>query len=181
MSRRARPLRVSAPWIVLALASAGCGGSPPTELAGFSLAMSQEQVITESRRRAQATCHIKGTRPRVTVCEGVGPDEEFRVIVVNDTTTHIRVTMRPDGRRPQRVMRRFTRAFGKPVWRERPHQPPLHANTGFHTLWLNRDSTRAVALVCADTRLAPPCAVELARTSPPAVEAILDELLGIRR
>lgn len=78
-------------------------------------------------------------------------------------------------------MRRFVRRFGAPAWRDRPHAMPSDTTPVYHTLWLDRDSTRALAMMCVGERLVPPCVAELARTSPAAVEAKLDTLLRIRR
>jgi hypothetical protein len=179
MARLARPLRAAVPWLILTLA--GCGRSPPSELGGFGLRMSQEQVVAESRARTGSTCHLTGTRPRLTVCQGFDPGGDFRVVVLDDAITSIRIRLEPEGRRPQRAVRRFVKKFGDPVWRERPYHSPLDPAAGYHTLWLSRDSTRSLALICADRGLAPPCFAELTRTSPTAVEAKLDTLLGIRR
>lgn len=165
----------------LAPALVGCRPSPPTHLGGFRLDMSQQDVVDESRRRPESACHLAGTRPRVAVCEGTRPGHEFRVVVVGDTTAYIRVRMQPEGPRPERGMRRFVSRFGEPAWRERPHTAPFEPRAGYHTLWLNRDSTRSLAMICAAAGLGPPCSAELARTSPAAVEAKLDTLLGIRR
>jgi hypothetical protein len=167
------------PWLVLAVAA--CGGAPPPALGGFRLDMSQEQVVAEARRGGEGQCNLKGTRPRIATCEGIRAGAAFRVVVVDDTTAYIRVGMHAVGRGPAREMRRLTRRLGDPVWKERPYQAPLLPSTGFHTLWLNRDSTRSLALICEGRGLTPPCSAELARTSPPEVESRLDALLGIRR
>lgn len=179
MASLTRRLAALAPWLALALA--GCSGSPPRELGGFGLGMSQEQVVEESRRRGGSTCQLTGTRPRLTVCQGFQPGDRYRVTVVDDATASIHLRMDPGGRRPQREVRRFVRRFGTPVWRERPTPPAIESAGGYHTYWIDRDSTRSLALVCADRGLVPPCSAELARTSPAAVEAKLDTLLGIRR
>lgn len=178
MARPARPLLAAVPWLAVGLA--GCGGDPPKELGGFSLGMSQEQVLEESRRQGGSTCHLKGTRPRLTVCQGSEPGREFRVVVLDDAIASIRLEMEPAGRRPQRAIRRFVRRFGDPVWRERPYPPSLDVAPGYHTLWVNGDSTRSLAMICAGRRLVPPCSAELARTTRSTVEAKLDTLLGIR-
>lgn len=179
MPRTPRPLLLS--LTVLGLALPACGGSPPRELGGFGLHMSQEQVVVESRGRGASSCTLTGTRPRLTVCEGFEPGEQYRVVVLDDTTTSIRLRMAPDGRRPERELRRFARTFGDPAWRERPAPMPGESARGYHTLWLDRDSSRALALTCRDRRLVPPCYAELTRTSPAAIEATLDSLLNIRR
>jgi hypothetical protein len=143
--------------------------------------MSQEQVVLETRRRGDSACHLSGTRPRVAVCEGRRSGEQFRVVVLDDAATSIRAPVPAHGRRPQRDVRRFVRRFGEPAWRDRPYHPASEPAPGYHTLWLDRDSTRSLAMICAARALGPPCSAELARTSPAAVEAKLDSILNIRR
>jgi hypothetical protein len=183
MPRRGRPALAVPPGLplTLALALVACRDSPPTELAGFRLSMSQEQVVLETRRRGDAACHLTGTRPPVAICEGRRAGDEFRVVVVGDTTASIRAPVPARGRRPHRDVGRFVRRFGEPAWRDRPYHPPSEPTPGFHTLWLTRDTTRSLAMICASRALGPPCAAELARTSPAAIEAKLDSILNIRR
>lgn len=166
---------------VVAAPMAGCGGGPPRELAGFSLGMSQEQVMEEARRMGGFTCHVRGTRPRLTACEGQTPDGTVQVTVQDNATVAIALVRDPAGRNPQRQMRRFVKGFGDPAWRDRPFPTRSDPSQGLHTIWLSADSTRAMALVCAGRRLEPPCTAELAVTSPAQVLAALDGLMGIQR
>lgn len=165
----------------LALAAAGCGGDPPRSLAGFSLGMSQERVMDAVRARGGFTCNVRGTRPPMTSCEGPSEDGPVRVVVRQDTAVEIALLMDPDVRNPRRAMRRYVRPFGPPAWRERPYPSRAAAVEGYHTLWLDRDTTRAIALVCAGRDLVPPCTVELTRTSPARILAVLDSLLDARQ
>lgn len=176
-----RTLLAGAPSLALGLALAGCGGSPPDNLDGFRLGMSQEQVMAEARSRGDFTCRLQGTRPRLMTCDGPTPEGQLRIVVHDDATTYLGIRMEPSGSRPERTMRRFVRRFGDPAWRERPHPMPFDSAEAFHTLWLDRDTTRALAMMCEGVGLVPPCYAELARTSPAAVEAKLDTLLRIRR
>jgi hypothetical protein len=171
-------IRLALP-VLLTVALTGCGRSPPKEMAGFGLGMSQDQVVTEAARHGGFTCHLSGTRPRLATCAGTTAQGPARVRVRENQVVAVSLEMDPGGRRPQRAMRRFTRRFGEPAWEERPFPTPFDSITGYHTLWLNRDSTRALGVVCAGRRLAPPCTAELSRTSPDAVEMKLDSLLGI--
>jgi hypothetical protein len=176
----ARGTLLTVPWLALALALPGCGSSPPEELAGFRLAMSQQEVVLEARGRGDSACHLTGTRPRVAVCEGTRPGEAYRVVAVDDRTTYIRTELPVDERRPERAVRRFRGRLGEPAWRDRPYASSEYA-PAFHTLWLDRDSTRYLAMTCAARGFGPPCSAELARATPAAIEAKLDTILGIRR
>jgi hypothetical protein len=167
-------------WLALAVGVAGCGGSPPTQLVGLRLGMSQEALMTEVRERGGFTCRLTGSRPRLTTCEGPTPDGHVRVVVRDDEVIWIQLRMDPTGPRPERTVRRLVRRLDDPAWRERPHFMPPDSAPAYHTLWVDRDSTRFLSLLCADRRLAPPCYAELARTSPVAVEAKLDTLMGIQ-
>jgi hypothetical protein len=161
------------------LGAAGCRDEPPRSLAGFALGMSQERAMAEARSHGGFTCSVRGTQPRQSVCEGDTPDGPVRVLVHQDTLVEVTVRMDPDVRNPRRAMRHFVRKFGEPAWRERPYPSRFAPLEGHHTLWLDRDSTRSVALVCDGPRLEPPCLVELAATSPARVLATLDSLLEI--
>jgi hypothetical protein len=169
--------------LALALAAplAACGGGPPRELAGFALGMSQEQVMAQARRTGGFTCHLHGTRPRLTTCQGHTPDGEVQVIVQENMTVAISLVREPSGRNPRRQMRRFVKGFGDPAWRERPYPSRFDTVQGYHTLWVNSDSTRSLALVCAGRRTEPPCRAMLEVTTPGDVHASLDSLLGIQR
>ncbi len=160
---------------------AGCGGGPPRSVDGFKLGMTREQVLSEARSRGGFTCNVLGTRPALTVCEGPARDGSVRVVVEQDAAVEVTLRTDPRVRNPRRAMQRFARRFGEPAWRERPYPPSPATPDGYHTLWLNRDSTRSVAMLCRDRQLTPPCAIELAATSPAAVHTTLDSLLHIQR
>lgn len=168
---------------------AGCGGEPPSELAGFELGRTQGEVLEEAERRGGFDCRLRGTRPRVAICEGPAEEGWIGVTVRNDSVA--RLVLRLSGSEgadeprsdddARRAVRRFVRGFGEPAWRDRPVPPRSDPPEGYHTLWLPEDSSRALALVCAAEELGPPCTATLTPSSPAAVEAKLDTLLGIRR
>lgn len=166
---------------ILAAALVGCGGGPPRSMDGFSLGMSREEVLAEVRSRGGFTCSIRGTRPSLTLCEGPTSDGSVRVVVRQDSVVEVTVRTEPPARSPQRAMQRLARRFGEPAWRERPYPPRPARPEGYHSLWLSRDSTRSVAMLCQGERLTPPCTIELAATSPASIQAKLDSLLQIRR
>lgn len=174
--------RVAAP---LALASllVACGGEPPESLAGFRLGMTQGEVTRAAGEIGGFTCRFRGTRPPVMVCAGETAEGPVRIVAVEDATRSITLTLDPSGRDPQRTLRRFVRGFGDPAWRERPVNAPAgrgqDRGEAYHTFWVNDDSTRAIAAVCAGAGLLPPCDLELTATSPAGVVAKLDSLLGI--
>jgi hypothetical protein len=165
----------------LAVPLAACGGGPPRELAGFALGMSQEQVMAQARRTGGFTCHLHGTRPSLTTCQGHTPDGEVQLVVRDNVTVAVSLVREPPGRNPRRQMRRFVKGFGDPAWRERPYPSRFDTGQGYHTLWVNSDSTRSLALVCVGRRTEPPCTAVLEATTPAAVHASLDRLLGIQR
>jgi hypothetical protein len=164
----------------VALGLAACSDPPGRDLAGFRLGMPQDDVMEIVRGHGTFTCQLRGTIPRLTTCEGTTTDGPVQVIIRNGETVSISLVLDPGGRRPQRAIRRFVRKLGDPAWQERPF-PPLDPDHGYHTLWMNRDSTRALALVCSGRRLEPPCTAELSRSEPAMVQARLDTLLGIHR
>jgi hypothetical protein len=181
---RDTPLRPAAGLLIilgLATTAAACGGGPPRDLAGFGLGMSQEQVMGEARRLGGFTCHVQGTRPRLTTCSGPTPDGPVEVVVRDDSAVAVSLLQDPRGRRPERQVRRFVKGFGDPAWHDRPYPTRSDPSGGFHTLWLNQDSTRSLALICAGRRLQPPCTARLAVTGPTEVQASLDTLLDIQR
>lgn len=163
----------------LVLALAACGGGPPEDLAGFAPGMSQEQVVETARAAGSFTCRLQGTQPRITTCEGPTPEGTVRVFVRDGVARSVTLVRDPGGSNPRRAMRRFVRRFGDAAWRERPFPRRGAPVQGYHTIWLNQDSTRALAAVCAGTEFRPPCVLELATTSPAGVLAKLDTLLGI--
>lgn len=164
---------------VLSLCLTGCGGSPPTSLAGFTLGMSQEAVLAETAAQGNFNCRLRGVAPAVTLCEGITADGQVRVVVHDGAAVSVSLQLEPAGRRPERAVNRFVRRFGAPAWRERPYPP--REPRGYHTLWLDRDSTRSLAMICSGRRLEPPCSAELSRTAPSTVQAQLDALLEIQR
>lgn len=163
------------------LATAACGGEPPEELAGFTLGMPQAEAADVARSYGTFTCRFRGVRPPTMTCEGTTPEGPARVFVQDGVTRSITLRREPGGSDPARAMQRFVDGFGEPAWRERPVPPRARTVEGYHTMWLNEDSTRALATVCAGTELRPPCTVELSITSPAGVVARLDTLLGLRR
>ena len=165
----------------MVLAIAGCGGGPPAELAGFALGMTQAEAADVARGHGSFTCRFRGVHPPTMTCDGGTPEGAVRVFVEDDVTRSITLRPDPGGADPQAAMRRFVDGFGDPAWRERPVPPRSPTVEGYHTLWVNEDSTRALATVCAGPGLRPPCLVELATTSPAGVAAKLDTLLGLRR
>jgi hypothetical protein len=172
-------LRSLAILAALALVLPSCGRGPPRALSGFSLGMPQDEVLERARKLGGFTCSIRGTRPPVTICEGPTADGEVLVTVRDDEVVRVGLRRVPEGRRPQRDMRRFVSRYGDPAWRERPYPSRFEPLEGYHTLWLNRDSTRWVAAICHGQRLEPPCSIDLAVTSPAGVRLLLDGLLGI--
>ncbi len=143
--------------------------------------MSQAEVMDEAQRRGGFTCRLTGTRPSEATCTGPSAEGEVGILVRGDAA--LLITLRNDlpADHPARAMRRFVRGFGRPAWRDRPWPPRPAPAEGYHTLWLDHDSTRAAAVTCRGPRLQPPCSVTLYRTTPARVQARLDTLLGIRR
>lgn len=174
-----RQFLLTAPWVMLLLTA--CGRGPPQAVAGFALGMTQDEVMALARDRGGFTCHIRGTRPPMAVCEGSTMEGPVTVVVRDNALVRVTLQRIPAQRRPQREMQRFVRRFGEPAWRERPYPSRFEPLEGYHTAWLSRDTTRSLTLVCAGRQLEPPCRVELASTTPAAVEAMLDALLGIER
>ena len=160
----------------------GCGGEPPDTLAGFALGLTQAQVMDAARSEGGFRCRLRGSRPRLAVCEGPVDEGLVRVVVRDDSVVSVslRLEPAPDGR-PRRAIRRFVEPFGDPAWRDRPYPPLVLPPEGYHTLWVDDDTVRALSLICAGEGLEPPCTAELTSVSPAALEARLDTLLGIRR
>lgn len=164
------------------LIATGCGGELPESIGGFELGLTQDEVMEAARSRGGFECRLRSSRPTFTFCEG--PSEEGRVGVVVRDDSVVQLSLRLEaepGRSPDRAVHRFVRPLGEPAWRDRPYPPRSDPPAGYHTQWVDRDSARAMALVCAGERLAPPCTAELTATTPAGVEARLDTLLGIRR
>ncbi len=180
MTVRARPLAIVLSMLLMAPVAA-CGGAPPEGLGGFELGMSQAQVMERSQRRGGFTCTLIGTRPKVTSCAGPTEGGPIEVLVRGDSA--VRIILRKDvpDKHPARSMRRFARGFGKPAWSDRPWPLRPRPTERFNTVWLDRDTTRAIALTCRGRRLEPPCTAELNATTPARLQARLDSLLGIRR
>lgn len=169
-------------WAVIGLVVTGCGGEPPETLGGFGLGESQQEVLAAARARGGFECRLRATSPRVAVCEGPAEEGVVSVLVRDDSLVRVSLLLDPrEDEDPERFMRRFVSSFGDPVWRGRPQAPGSAPPERYHTLWLDEDSIRGLALLCAGPGLEPPCTAELAETSPMGVDAKLDTLLGIRR
>jgi hypothetical protein len=177
--RRGRPTAAAAVLTMAAGLLSGCGGEPPEGFDGFELGMPQTDVMAEAGSRG-FTCHLQATRPKLTTCSGNTSQGALEVQVVGDRTEQL--TLRPDVEPgASGEMREYSEPFGTPAWRDRPYPPQSDPPERYHTLWLDEDTTRAVALICDGRELAPPCTVVLATTSPSRILAKLDTLLGIRR
>lgn len=160
----------------------GCGGEPPEGMGGFRLGESQEEVVAAARARGGFECRLRATSPSLAVCEGPAEEGVVSVLVRNDSLVRVSLRLDPgEDEDAERFMRRFVSSFGDPAWRDRPQAPGSVPPERYHTLWLDEDSSRGLALVCAGPRLQPPCTAELAETTPMGVHAKLDTLLGIRR
>lgn len=175
-----RPLRVA--LLAGFVAVPGCGGGPPESLAGFALGHDQAQTMEIARSLGGFQCRLRSSRPKLTVCEGPVDEGIVGVVVRDDTVVSVSLRLEPaPDDRPRRVIRRFARPFGDPVWRDRPYPPLELPPRGYHTLWVDDDTARAIALVCDGEQLTPPCTAELTPISPAGLEARLDTLMGIRR
>jgi hypothetical protein len=175
---RLLPLRAGAASLLLVIAA--CGGEPPETLGGFALGVSQDEMLEQARAAGSFSCRIRSSRPPLAVCEG--PAEGGTVTVVASGGTVVRIDLRlewPGEDDPARAIRRFADPFGEPAWRDRPLPPRSPAVESYHTLWLDADSTRSVALECGGPDLTPPCTAELRSTTPASVQARRDTLLGI--
>lgn len=166
---------------VLLLALAGCGGEPPETLGGFSLGLTQAEVMAAARDRGGFGCRVRASRPPLTICSGPSEEGEVTAVVQADSVIAIALRLDAAGPEPRRVVERFVRPFGDPAWRDRPLPPQAPVPESYHTLWLDADSVRALAMSCDGPDLAPPCTAELRETTPAGVQATLDELLRIRR
>lgn len=170
------------PLLVLGLLLlTGCADAPPDTLGGFRLGMTRDEVMEAVRSRGGFSCRLRGSRPPLTACEGGAEEGRVAVLVRGDSLVSVELQLAPAGDRPRRRVRRFADPFGEPAWRDRPYPGGPAPVDGYHTLWLDQDTSRAVAVVCAGEALAPPCTARLTGTSPRQVEAQLDSLLGIRR
>lgn len=167
--------------LTVALILGGCGGGPPRDLAGFALGMSRDQAMTKVRGMGGFTCHVRGTIPPLTTCEGATSEGVVQLVIRDDVTVAVSLRTEPAGRNPRRKMRRFVKGFGDAAWRERPYPSRFDPLEGYHTFWLDRDSTRSIAMICAGQKLEPPCTAELTLSSPASVHSTLDALLGIQR
>jgi hypothetical protein len=165
----------------LLLALAGCGGEPPETLGGFELGLTHGQVMEAARARGGFSCRVRASRPPVTICTGPAEEGEVTAVVRDDSVVSIALRLDPAGPDGGRTIRRFVEPFGDPGWRDRPQPPASPTPESFHTLWLDEDSIRALALSCAERELGPPCTAELYETTPAGVQATLDSLLRIRR
>lgn len=163
------------------LALGGCGGEPPETLGGFGLDLTQQEVMDAAAARGGFNCRLRATYPAEAVCEGPAEEGVVTIHVRGDSVVRVALRLEPADEEPGGHVGRFVDPFGDPAWRDRPHPPRSSPPEGYHTQWLDRDSVRGLALVCAGPGLQPPCAAELAETSPAGVRARLDTLLGIPR
>lgn len=145
------------------------------------LGMTQQEVLDAVRARGGFNCRLRASRPKLTVCEGPAEGGALTVVVEGDSVVRLELRLDAGGENPRRTVRRFVKPFGDAVWRDRPQPPRASTPEGYHTLWLDEDTTRGIALVCAGSGLAPPCTAGLAETTPQRVQARLDSLLGIVR
>lgn len=180
VARHTRAL-VFALALVPLIALAGCGGEPPETLGGFSLGLTQAEVMAEARERGGFGCRFRASSPPVTICAGPAEEGEVTAVVRADSVVAIQLRLDPADSEPGRAVQRFVRPFGDPAWRDRPQPPDAPVPDSYHTLWLDADSLRALGLSCAGPDLAPPCTAELRETTPAGVLAALDSLLRIRR
>ena len=145
------------------------------------LGLTQQEVLDAVRARGGFNCRLRASRPKLTVCEGPAQGGTLTVVVEGDSVVRLGLRLDAGGEDPGRAVRRFVKPFGDAAWRDRPQPPRASPPEGYHTLWLDEDSTLGIALVCAGAGLEPPCTAELAETSPARVQARLDSLLGIVR
>ena len=164
------------------LVLAGCGGEPPEELGGFTLGLTQQELLDAARTRGGFGCRLRATRPKQAICNGPAEEGEVQVTARGDSVESIALRLDPGAdERPERVIRRFVKPFGEPAWRDRPLPPRAPTPESYHTFWIDADSIRALGMACAGPGLQPPCTAELTETTPAGVQAKLDTLLGIRR
>lgn len=175
-----RPERLLAALLVTVFASA-CGGEPPEGLGGFRIGMSQSEAMDTAYAREGFTCRLLASVPKQTLCSGPTDQGSVEALVRGDTTVRVTLEVARTADDPVAATRRFARPFGDPAWRDRPYPPTAEPPEGYHTLWVNEDSTRSIAMICRGPELGPPCNARLATTTPAGVEARLDSLLGIRR
>jgi hypothetical protein len=174
------PPSAAAGALALLIGLTGCGGEPPEQLGGFELGLTQDEMLAAARERGGFACRLRSSRPKLAACEGPTEDGIVTVTARADTVVRIELRLAPGADDdPARAVRRFARPFGDPAWRDRPLPPRATTPERYHTLWLDEDTTRSVALACDGAELAPPCTAELRPTSPAAVRARRDTLLGI--
>jgi hypothetical protein len=160
---------------------AGCGGEPPEALQGFRLGMLQTELMAEANSRPGFVCRLVASRPKATFCAGPTDQGRIEAMARGDSTVRITLELAREAEDPARAVRDFTKGFGRPAWRDRPYPPASDPPEGYHTYWVDADSTRGIALLCRGPELEPPCNARLGRTSPAGVQAKLDSLMNIRR
>lgn len=166
---------------LLVLGACG-GGEPPEALAGFRLDMSQAQVMAEANRRPGFVCRLQASRPKLTSCAGPTDQGRAEAVVRGDSADmFITLELARGARDPDRAVRELSDPFGTPAWKDRPFPPLTDPPEAYHTYWVDRDSTRGIALICDGPDLGPPCNARLSTTTPAGVQAKLDTLMGIRR
>lgn len=170
------------PSLVLVLAVlTGCGGEPPEGLGPFRLGMSQSEFMDTAYNRAEYVCRLVASRPKVTFCSGPTGHGTVEAMARGDSTVRITLEVARSATDPVEATRAFAQPFGKPAWRDRPYPPLSDPPEGYHTFWVDDDSTRGVAMICRGEELEPPCNARLTVTSPTGVQAKLDSLMNIRR
>lgn len=179
--RALRKGRVPVPVLLAGLAVGACGGEPPEGLGGFRLGMTQSEVMDTAYARPEFVCRLVASRPKVTLCSGPTEQGMVEALVRGDSAVQITLEVAREAEDPAGATRRFARPFGDPAWFDRPYPPTSSPPEGYHTFWLNEDSTRGIAMICRGRDLEPPCNARLTTTSPAGVEAKLDSLLNIRR
>ena len=167
--------------LLIGVMGIGCGGEPPEALGGFRIGMSQSEAMDTAYAREGFTCRLLASVPKQTLCSGPTDQGMVEALVRGDSTVRVTLEVARSAEDPVAATRRFARSFGDPAWRDRPYPPTADPPEGYHTLWVDRDTTRSIAMICRGPELAPPCNARLATTSPAGLEARLDSLLGIRR
>ncbi len=144
--------------------------------------MSQTQVMAEANARPGFTCRLQASRPKLTACAGPTDQGRVEAVVVGDSG-RVRITLElaREAEDPARATRDFAKPLGSPAWRDRPYPPLSDPPEGYHTYWVDQDSTRGVSMICRGEELGPPCNARLATITPAGVEAKLDSLMNIRR
>lgn len=167
--------------VLVILGLAGCGGEPPEGLGPFRLGMTQSELMDTAYNRAEYVCRLVASRPKVTFCSGPTEHGTVEAMARGDSTVRVTLEVARTADDPAEATRAFAKPFGTPAWRDRPYPPLSDPPEGYHTFWIDRDSTRGIAMTCRGEELGPPCNARLTVMSPAAVRAKLDSLMNIRR